>query len=94
MEITVTDTPRDGADEGVTGDDLPPLPAPKPHAHLLGGYDTEAECARGINKSPRTLQRWHRLGIGPPRTLIGKTIAYRRDGVRDWLLAQEQAGNA
>ena len=66
-------------------------PASKPHAHLLGGYDTEAECARGINKSPRTLQRWHRLGIGPPRTLIGKTITYRRDGVRKWLLDREQA---
>ncbi len=93
MEFHMTDTTGDGADEGVTGDGRPSS-APKPHAHLLEGYDTEAECARGINKSPRTLQRWHRLGIGPPRTLIGKTIAYRRDGVRDWLRSQEEAGNA
>ena len=91
MEITVTDTPRDGAGKGGTCDDLPPLPAPKPHAHLLEGYDTEAECARGINKSPRTLQRWHRLGIGPPRTLIGKTIMYRREAVAAWLREREQA---
>ena len=85
----MTDTTRDGTDEGVTSDDRLSS-APKPHAHLLDGYDSEADCARGIDKSRRTLQRWHRLGIGPPRTLIGKTIAYRRDGVRKWLLAQEQ----
>ena len=93
MEITVTDTTHNGDGEDAGGDDCS-SPTPKPHAHLLEGYDTEAECARGINKSPRTLQRWHRLGIGPPRTLIGKTVAYRRDGVRDWLLAREQAVEA
>ncbi len=90
----MTDTPRDGAGKGGTCDDLPPLPAPKPHTHLLGGYVSEAECADEINKSRRTLQRWHRLGIGPPRTLVGKTIMYRRGAVRDWLLAQEQAVEA
>ena len=87
------DTTHDGADEGATGADRPSA-APKPRAHLIEGYDTEAECARGINKSPRTLQRWHRLGIGPPRTLIGKTIAYRRAGVRDWLRSHEEAVEA
>ncbi|MCZ6495914.1 MAG: DNA-binding protein [Alphaproteobacteria bacterium] len=86
----MTDTTRDGAGEGITSDDRPP-PATKPHAHLLKDYDSEADCARGLDKSRRTLQRWHRLGIGPPRTLIGKTISYRRESVRDWLIAQEQA---
>ena len=89
----MTDTAMYGAGEEAAGDSPRATPKP-PHAHLLEGYDTEAECARGINKSPRTLQRWHRLGVGPPRTLIGKTVAYRRDGVRDWLLAQEQAADA
>ena len=79
------------ASDAATDEHIAPNAKPPHHAHLLEGYDTEAECARGINKSPRTLQRWHRLGIGPPRTLIGKTVAYRRNGVRDWLLAQEQA---
>ena len=86
----MTDITRDGDGKEAGGDDTASAPSSPPRAHLLEGYDTEAECARGINKSPRTLQRWHRLGIGPPRTLIGKTIAYRRDGVRDWLLEQER----
>ncbi len=86
----MTDSTNDGGDEGGAGDDRD-RPAPKPHAHLLEGFDTEAECARGINKSPRTLQRWRRLKIGPPVTLIGKTILYRRDGVREWLLGREKA---
>ena len=85
----MTDTTRDGAGEEATGDS--PWAKQPPHAHLLEGYDTEAECARGINKSPRTLQRWDRLGIGPPRTLIGKTIMYRREAVAAWLREREQA---
>ena len=86
----MTDTTGDGAGKGVTSDDLPPVPALPHHAHLLGGYDTEVDCARGINKSPRTLSRSHRLGIGPPRTLVGKTIMYRRAAVAAWLLEQER----
>jgi hypothetical protein len=38
----------------------------------------------------RTLDRWHALGVGPPRTCIGRTVLYRRASVQKWLAAQEQ----
>ena len=90
MEFPMTDTMPYGAGEGGTCDDPPLSPAPEPHAHLLGEYDNEAECAAGIKKSKRTLQRWRRLGMGPPVTFVGKTIMYRRASVTAWLIEQER----
>ncbi|MEM7173197.1 MAG: helix-turn-helix domain-containing protein [Pseudomonadota bacterium] len=39
----------------------------------------------------RTLQRWHALGVGPPRCKVGRRVLYRRNAVLDWLKASEQA---
>jgi hypothetical protein len=58
--------------------------------HVLDGYDTVKQTARQLKKSERTLGRWHRKGIGPPRSYNGKTPLYRRAAVRRWLLAREQ----
>ena len=37
----------------------------------------------------RTLDRWHRLRIGPPRVRAGKKILYRKSAVAEWLKNQE-----
>ena len=37
---------------------------------------SESHLARRWNKSPRTLQRWRRLGSGPAYLIIGCRIIY------------------
>ena len=56
---------------------------------LLDGYLTPAETATELGVSVRTLERWHLLRKGPPRTELGKRIYYRRDAVRAWMRGQE-----
>ena len=58
---------------------------------LLDDYLTPDQLAEELGKSVRTIARWDGLRIGPPRTLIGKKPYYRREGVRQWMLRQEQA---
>ena len=86
----MTDTAIYGAGEEAAGDSPQAAPALPHHAQFLGGYVTEAECAQELGISRRTLQRWHRLREGPPRTLVGKKIKYRRVSVAAWLLEQER----
>ena len=57
---------------------------------LLDEYLTRSELAAELNKSERTLERWERLGIGPPVTRNGITPIYNIQGARAWLRAQEQ----
>jgi len=57
---------------------------------VLDGYITEAELARQLNCSVRTVQRLAERGEGPPRTRIGRHIYYHYEHVREWLLEQEQ----
>ena len=57
---------------------------------LLDDYLTPAQLAEELGKSVRTIDRWGVLRIGPPKTVIGKKPYYRREGVRQWLLRQEQ----
>ncbi len=59
-------------------------------AQFFGDYLTERECAEGLGVSRRTLQRWHRLRFGPPRTLVGKRVRYRASSVSQWLREQER----
>jgi len=56
---------------------------------LLTDYLTEAQLARELRKVPRTLQRWRRKRTGPPVTTLGRVPYYRKEGVRNWLLARE-----
>jgi hypothetical protein len=56
---------------------------------ILEDFLTRDELASELRRSPRTLDRWEALGIGPPRTLVGRTILYRRASVQRWLDAQE-----
>ena len=57
---------------------------------LLDEYLTRSELAAELGKSERTLERWERLGIGPPVTRNGITPIYNIPGARAWLRAQEQ----
>ncbi len=57
---------------------------------LLDDYFTPAELGVELKKSERTIARWDRLRIGPPKTVIGKKPYYRREAVRKWLLHQER----
>jgi hypothetical protein len=56
---------------------------------ILEDFLTKEELAAELRRNPRTLDRWEVLGIGPPRTVIGRTILYRRASTQRWLAAQE-----
>jgi hypothetical protein len=47
----------------------------------------EAEAARFLNISPRTLQAWRSRGFGPPFVRIGRAIRYRRCDLEQWASA-------
>lgn len=57
---------------------------------LLDEYLTRPELAVEFDKSERTLERWERLGIGPPVTRLGSTPIYNIQGARAWLRDQKQ----
>jgi hypothetical protein len=58
---------------------------------VLSEFLTKEELAEQLQRNPRTLDRWAVLGMGPPRTHVGRTVLYRRASVQKWLVAQEQA---
>ena len=57
---------------------------------LLGGYLSKAECAQSLNIAERTLDRWHELRTGPPRTRIGHRVYYAIPHVEAWLESQRE----
>ena len=57
---------------------------------VLDGYISEANLARQLNRSVRTLQRLAARRLGPPRTKIGRLIFYNVEHVRDWISQHEQ----
>ena len=57
---------------------------------ILAEYLTREELASELRRNPRTLDRWEVLGMGPPRTLVGRQVLYRRSSLLKWLAAQEQ----
>lgn len=58
---------------------------------ILSDFLTKEELAEQLQRNPRTLDRWAVLGIGPPRTHVGRKVLYRRASVQKWLFAQERA---
>ncbi|MEM6410696.1 MAG: helix-turn-helix domain-containing protein [Pseudomonadota bacterium] len=72
------------------------LPAFEPNEGLaegdaLRGLLTQKQVASQLGVSLATLARWRRERRGPPRTVVGRQIYYRRDSLAAWLLAQEEA---
>lgn len=62
--------------------------------NLLAEFLTQREAAAELKICERTLDRWRRLGDGPPVTKIGRRVYYRRPTLRAWLCAQERQGSA
>jgi len=57
---------------------------------ILSEFLTTVELAAELGRNPRTLDRWEALGIGPPRTRVGRTVLYRRSSLEKWIAAQER----
>ena len=57
---------------------------------VLTDFLTKQELAAELGCEMRTLDRWDTLGIGPPRTHVGRRVLYRRASVQKWLAAQEE----
>jgi hypothetical protein len=60
---------------------------------ILEEFLTKEELAAELRRNPRTLDRWEALGIGPPRTHVGRKILYRRASLQKWLVACEHHGH-
>lgn len=60
---------------------------------ILSEFLTKEELAAELRRNPRTLDRWDVLGMGPPRTHVGRQVLYRRASVQKWLVAQEHQGS-
>lgn len=61
---------------------------------LLADFLTQDEAAAELKLCERTLDRWRRLGEGPPITKLGRRVLYRRSSLHAWLRTREQRGNA
>jgi hypothetical protein len=56
---------------------------------LLADFLTQVEVAAELKICERTLDRWRRLGEGPPITKLGRRILYRRSSLQAWLRGRE-----
>ena len=58
----------------------------------LNEFLTKEQLARDLNRSTRTLDRWHVQRIGPPRTKVrrSKLILYKKSTVAAWLEQQTE----
>jgi hypothetical protein len=60
---------------------------------ILSEFLTKEELAGELRRNVRTLDRWDALGIGPPRTQVGRKVLYRRPSVLKWLAGRERHGS-
>jgi hypothetical protein len=56
---------------------------------LLAEFLTQGEAAAELKICTRTLDRWRRLGEGPPITKLGRRVLYRRPSLAAFLRARE-----
>jgi Helix-turn-helix domain len=63
---------------------------PSTGRQLLSVFFTQAELARELGVTRKTLDRWKLEGKGPSITKIGRKILYSRKGVASWLAACEE----
>jgi excisionase family DNA binding protein len=61
---------------------------------ILSDYFTPKEAAAELKVTVRTLDRWQRLGEGPPITKLGRRGLYRRSSLQAWLRTREHEGDA
>jgi hypothetical protein len=60
--------------------------------NLLTDFLSQDEAAAELKVCGRTLDRWRRLGEGPPITRLGRRVLYRRSSLQAWLCAREHHG--
>jgi hypothetical protein len=60
---------------------------------LLADFLTQEKGAAELKICERTLDRWRRLGEGPPITKLGRRVLYRRSSLQAWLRTREQRGH-
>ena len=77
-------------DSIITGEHEPQSPNGNGSNGLLGEYLTDEQLAAELDKSPRTIARWRRMGTGPPTTWIGRKPYTKRTTARQWLTTQER----
>jgi hypothetical protein len=65
-------------------------PKDKPTLNFLNDFFTEQQLADELGRTVRTLRRWHELRLGPPRTVCGRLILYRKTSAAEWLRAREE----
>jgi len=59
---------------------------------LLAEFLEQDQAAAELKVCQRTLDRWRRLGDGPPITKIGRRVLYRRSSLQAWLHGREHHG--
>jgi hypothetical protein len=64
--------------------------ATSPAAGMLEDFFTEGDLSIQLGVARITLARWRLQRQGPPVTLLGRRVLYRKSSVRDWLAAQEK----
>ena len=57
---------------------------------ILAEYLDDAQLARELDVSPRTVARWRAMREGPPLTRVGRRVLYRRSAVMAWLAELER----
>jgi hypothetical protein len=62
--------------------------------HLLADFLEQGEAAAELKVCRRTLDRWRRLGEGPPITKLGRRNLYSRSSLFAWLRAREHQRSA
>ncbi|WP_394705882.1 helix-turn-helix transcriptional regulator [uncultured Hyphomonas sp.] len=50
-----------------------------------------AEAAQILKVSPRTIERWRTLSLGPPHVRLGRRVWYRRERLDEYIMVQEQS---
>jgi predicted DNA-binding transcriptional regulator AlpA len=59
----------------------------------VGELVDRRQAARLLGVSPRTLDRWHLLRIGPPRIALGgRKVRYHLSSLDAWVRSQEFIG--
>jgi hypothetical protein len=56
-----------------------------PAGRFLKDYLPEDQAAVEIDVSTWTLSNYRKSGVGPPHTIVGRKIYYRRAGIAAWL---------
>ena len=56
-------------------------------------FISSKDFANALNVSRRTLHRWGRLGKGPHRIKVGRSVYYRRAAIEKWLATLEHDNN-